>query len=126
MLVLAVGGAILLDASAIVTAKGLGWGALAFPAMILVPFAAILLFAKSPAKWWHCGAYIGFMAGMMGGLTLGSRWPVWDGPLAVLPGLGLAAVLSWITDLAGRAWIDPPADDAPPPGSGSATGPFPG
>lgn len=123
MLALAVVAAVLLQAAAIIAAKGLGWGPLIFSAVILVPFAAILVFAKSPARWWEVGAYLGFIAGFMGGLALGWRWPVWDGPLAVLPGLVLAVPLGWITNLAGRGWLDPPARNTQPR-SGYRAGPF--
>lgn len=125
MLALAVAAAVLLQATAIVAAKGLSWGALVLSAVILVPFAAILVFAKSPTRWWEVGAYLGFIAGLMGGLALGWRWPVWDGPLAVLPGLGLAVPLGWITNLAGRDWLDPPTRDTQPR-SGSGAGPLHG
>ncbi|WP_028925418.1 hypothetical protein [Pseudonocardia acaciae] len=123
MLVLAVAGAVLVDAAAFVAAHGLSWWALVLPAACLVPLAAVWTLTRSPTKWWEAGAFLGLASGFMGGLILSWRWPVWESMLSVLPGLALAVAGAWLTHQAGRNWEHPPAREARPPPSPHA-GPF--
>lgn len=123
MLALAVACAVLANAAAIVVARGLNWGALVLPTMFLVPLAAVFVLKRSPTRWWECGAFLGVVAGVMAGLALGWRWPVWNSMLVVLPAMALAAPCAWLTRQAGRNWVHPPAREARPPPS-PHTGPF--